>query len=176
MDIAVIDVTDSDGDDAIVFVSDGDETDPAPAEDGMDCDGARLVPSVQLRGIVACCKRVEKGLMQTVRLIEKNKKDMDVLRADARGMRGLLGLVQDQVADAAERTERMMTSNKVVVRTMADILDKLSVPGAVAAAGAGDGTLVGGVAVQGTPGAAGSGEGGPVVIPSAPWSADVRVR
>jgi len=114
--------------------------------------------------------------MQTLRLIEQNKKDMDVLRANARGMRGLLGLVQYQVADAAERTERMMTSNNVVVRTMADTLDRLSVPGAVVSAGAGDGTLVGAVAVHGAPGAVGSGEGGPGVIPPAPWSADVRVR
>jgi len=54
MDIAVIDVTDSDGDDAIVVVSDGKETDPAPADDVMDGDGARRVPSAQLLGIVAC--------------------------------------------------------------------------------------------------------------------------
>ena len=195
--LAVIDVSDADdpvalGASPVVVIADDSDVEEVDPSDGtFSGAGSRRVPTAQLRGIFASSKRTEKGLLQTVKLAEQNKKEMALLRADARGMRGLMAQMQDQMADVAERSERVKTSNQAVSMGMASLLKTLGIPGVTAAAGVGgsaDGGAVGsavggavGVTVGGgrvgpvglVAGADGMGAA-PTRIELAPWSAELK--
>ena len=187
VELAVIDVSDVDdpvvaaASSVVVIPDDSDVEIVEASEDNFSGAASRHVPTAQLRGLVASSKRTERGVLQTVKLMEQNKKEMTLLRADARGMRGLMALMQDQIADVAERSERVKGSNQAVSLGMASILEKLGMPGVAVRAGLGGngqgGAAAGAAGPAGlVPGAAGAvldAEAAPQT-PLAPWSAELK--
>jgi len=187
-EMAVIDVSDADepaaaGANSLVVIPDDSDVEVVdPSDDNISGAASRRVPKTQLRGIVTSSKRVEKGVLQLAKLAEQNKKEMTLLRAEARGMRGLLAQVQDQMADVAERSERVKTSNQAVSLGMASILEKLEMPDVADGDGLGGGArdeAVGGTGSGGRAGPAGVvpsplGANAPPHIELAPWSAELK--